>query len=530
MLEFFKSRKGLITCSFNNNLLHSSYDPLKEAEKYVKLKLQETDTEPSVIIILYPGLNYIYDCLIKKYPETKYIILHASKQMFENNISKYSNNNVYAWHPEINEINKKDLYSYLKSVIDEIDLKGLLLFDWTPVFKSFPDSSEFISNCVSRVIREYNGNINTTNYFGKRYFSNIIKNALSLDKTIVYKDTGKPVFITSSGPTLEKSADLIKNNRDKIFLLALSSSLSFLIENNIEPDLLLTTDPGFYSTYHLRKKSQGNFTTAAPLTSYHLENCNKPLFLLNQNTLQEKFFLSNFPLKYSDIQQNGTVSGSALHLALSISSYPVFFAGLDFCSSDIKSHCMPNEFSSSEISFSSRTNPHLGMMYNKYTEHYTYDTDKGNRTSIQLKTYSSWFDSIIPGRKIYRINSSDIDIRSFENINIIEAGGIINNQAISDPVTEETSADKESVRKSVIDSLENLNKDIISKKNKNLDDSYFRSFYFDILYNYSASVYLDIYGDFKSGNKDTALKKYRDLNDECISFFEFLKTKTENYE
>ncbi len=55
------------------------------------------------------------------------------------------------------------------------------------------------------------------------------------------------------------------------------------------------------------------------------------------------------------IPQNGTVSGSALYLALSLTEYPVFYTGLDFCTSDIKSHCMPGEFSIPDYTSSSKT-------------------------------------------------------------------------------------------------------------------------------------------------------------------------------
>ena len=526
MFDFFYSKKGPLTFSCSGSLIHSSYDPFKEAEKYIKTR--NIKSEPPLFLLLYPGLNYIYDILLNIFPNSRFIVIHSSESIFSKACSKYPDN-TSVWHPEKDQ----DLLSFLKSEISEIELKGLQIINWAPLSAVFTDVCDYIDYSVSQLIREYNGNINTTNYFGKRYFKNIVKNIISLKSTVAFEKTEKPVFITSSGPTLEKSAYLIKKHRKKIFLLSLSSSLTFLLENNIIPDLFLTSDPGFYSSYHLKKISKEVFPVAAPLTSYHLNLEDNPLFILNQSTLQEKLFLGNFPCNMHFVPQNGTVSGTALNLALSLTDSSIFFAGLDFCSSDVRSHCFPDEFSIPEIASSSRCSSFLDKLYKKYTDFYTFKTGiDNNRTSIQLKTYSSWFDNFKPDRDIYRINSTEININNFKQINNIQADSIISSmssdnncifQAISD-------IDKAAAGKSLTLSLKKAVAALIDSKKQGLSSEYFRFFDNDILYHYSASVYLDIYGDFFSGDIESANNKYINLIDECISFIESLKYKAELYE
>lgn len=526
MFDFFRSRKGPLTFTCNGNLIHSSYDPLKEAEKYIKNRLCDIKSHPPLFLILYPGLNYIYENLSRTYSCSRFIVIHSSEDICNRASSAYSGN-VTVWHPE----NNQDLTAFLRSEISEIELKGLQILNWPPTAAALKDICGLIDSAVSSIIREYNGNINTLNYFGKRYYSNIIKNVLSLNRTVSFSKTEKPVVITSSGPSLEKSCEFIKKNRKSIFLLSLSSSLTFLLENNIEPDLFLTSDPGFYSTYHTKKINNTFSPAAAPLTSYHLDLNDKPLFLLNQNTVHEKLILGSFPLTMHFIPQNGTVSGTALSLALSLSDYPVFFLGLDFCSSDVKSHCFPDEFSIPEIAGASRLNSFLDILYGKYTDFYTYKTGfRNNRTSVQLKTYSSWFDSLKPDRNIYRINSTEINIGNFKQIDSIQADSIIRDMHTENNFICKTVSDidKRAVKDSVYGSLSEAVKALKNSFYSDLSSEYFSSYYNDILYNFSASVYLDIYGDYFSGDRKSALKKYRDLNEECIFFFESLKTKTEN--
>ena len=528
MFDFFTSKKGSLTFTYNGNLIHSSYDPLKEAEKYINIHLKDIKTRPPVFLIVYPGLNYIYDILSVKYSSSRFVVIHSSEDIFSRISSKYSDN-ASVWHPG----KKQDLTAFLRNEIREIELKGLQILNWAPVSSALKEACSFIDSSVSGIIREYNGNINTLNYFGKRYFKNVIKNVLSLKRTVSFSKTEKPVVITSSGPSLEKSADFIRKNRKSIFLLSLSSSLTFLLENNIEPDLFLTTDPGFYSSYHTKKINNSAVPAAVPLTSYHFNFNDKPFFLLNQNTLHEKLLLRSFPLKMHSVLQNGTVSGTALDLALSLTDYPVFYAGLDFCSSDIKSHCSPDEFSIPEIAGSTRLNSYLDKLYSKFSDFYTYKTGfNNNKTSIQLKTYSSWFDNLKSERDIYRINSTEIHINSFKTLNIKEADSLIRNMNTENNYIKKTvtDIDNRSVRTSLSSSLTDAILSLKISDKADLSSDYFCFFDNDILYNYSASVYLDIYGDYFSGDRERAYKKYRNLIEECIAFFESLKDMTENHD
>ena len=528
MFDFFNSRKGNLTFSFNNNLIHSSFDPVKEAEKFVKIQLKDIKTAPALFIITNPGLNYIFDTLKTMFQESSFIIIHSSDETYFKASSKY-NADIPVWYPS----QGSDIYSFLKSVLKEIDLKGLQILNWAPASNAFYEVSSYIEKNLASVIREFNGNINTTNYFGKRYFKNIINNALSLNKTAVFNNISKPVFITSSGPSLEKSLNLIKNKRNSLFLISLSSSLTFLLENDIIPDLFLTTDPGFYSTYHIKKFHSQNIPIAQPMTSYHHPSSNCSLFLINQNTMPENIFLNNLNLNLLSIPQNGTVSGTALLLALSLSEYPVFFSGLDFCSTDIKSHCNPDEFSISEIIKSSRFFPYICSKYKKYSENYSAETGFGtNRTSVQLKTYSTWFNSLKLSREVFRINSSEIPIDNFINITQDQAQNIISGFNVKNTAIEPSTEliDKKLLLTTLNISISNLIESISRRRSDIINRDFFNLYYNDILYYYSASVYLDIYGDFINGNIDNSIKKYKQLIDEAVIFFKHLKGKIEHYE
>ena len=170
MFNFFKSRTSHETFSFNNILIHSSFNPLKEAEKYVNTLFADLLIYPNTFILITPGLNYIYDILKKKYPNSKYIIFHANKEIYNHTKNKYNTQDC-VWF----DGSQEDLNTFLQKRLREIDLKGLQVITWKPSLKAFSSLSATLEINIKDIIREYNGNINTTNYFGKRYFKNISK-------------------------------------------------------------------------------------------------------------------------------------------------------------------------------------------------------------------------------------------------------------------------------------------------------------------------------------------------------------------
>ncbi len=529
MLNFFESKSGDISVSFDGNLIHSSVNPRMEAVKYLKKMISDEDTSPAAVLLITPGLNYLYEELLKVFPDSKYIILHSDAELFRHAESKYNTGNIYPWYYG----SETDLRVFIHSVLREIDVKGLKIFHWAPAARAFQKRFFYIESTVGEIIKEYNGNINTTNYFGKRYFRNIVSNLLSINSYIPPLKIKKPVLIAASGPSLKYSASLIKKYRKNIFLVSLSSSFRFLSENSIKPDLLLTTDPGFYSTYHLKLLRSNVTSLASPLTAYHIPcHSSNPGIVINQNTMPEKIFLSNLPIEPIDIPSNGTVSGSALLLSAKLSEYPVFFTGLDFCTEDIISHCLPNEFDIYSFIESSKTSPALNKLYTGFTETYTLPAGSGKeKTTIQLKTYSEWFNSFKPLNPVYRIEPSSVDLKCFNNISLKTADSMLSglkNSGTSEK-GKSVAVDRHYVREGIKKTLrENIS--LLDKRKKMpLDKGNFDLFLSDILYYYSASGYLDLFSRYSAGDVISANRKYLELIESSIYFFDRLNRNIDNY-
>jgi len=398
-MKFFRSGKGFLCAEINGKNIHSKYDPHREAERFIGASVSGN---PSVIIILGAGLGYLQEEIIKQFPSTPVLAVFYDDALYEN--LQFRNSLIKCWRPS----SKISLASFFQKNIKEKTLKDLLFMEWNPSALIFKEISLEVNKLLKVVIQQLNGNIKTTAIFGKKWIRNMLCNYLSIDNYCSVEKENVPIVIASSGPSLEKSLPLLIHYRKKYRLWALPSSLKALIEKGLIPDLLVSTDPGYYGSYHLRFL-QENIPVAIPLTgSRGVWKKNNPVMILNQSLPFEKDLYTLTSIPGHTIPSNGTVSGSALEIAGKTSSN-IYFTGLDLCYFDIKSHISPHSFDTLLNIETGRINPVQNIYYNRAVDAVP-DFYKGIRTSKSLDTYKNWFNNHTLHFPVKRINPSPVEI------------------------------------------------------------------------------------------------------------------------
>ena len=527
MIDFYLSKTGKLTANINGKHIHSGIDPEKEAEKYLASHIKN-NANPSLILILFPGLNYLYNSLRKYFPNTNIITVHLNSEMYNNSVADIQDSKV--WHP----LSNSELKQFLYDNIREIEVKKLLVYTWEPVIKAFPAESKKYSNIVEQVLTEYNSNITTTNYFGKKYLKNLFTNILALEKTAIIQNIEKPVIIASSGPTIENAIPIIKETRESVFLIALSSSYSLLKYNNITPDLIISTDPGYYASVHLDSLKDDYQLIASPLTANFGSHNKNPYLIINQGTFIENYFLKNCGIPYINIPPNGTVAGSSYFLTSIITKNPVIYAGFDLCANDIKTHCSPHAFENIFSKKSERTNPLLNIYYDQAVSNYNIK-DSGNpncRTSLPLKAYNGWFNTTLLGDNYFRLNPSGIKINKMK---AIDNNGLYELIAAYRPTSNGKNAsnaeatcaknlyslhfiDKDKHKKNVIELMQQLIHDLETDISGCFYEKLVMEYDKNILYYFNTKEYFDLVDLLLSDSKDILKNKYNDLTKECVSF------------
>ena len=380
-VEYLLSKNNEKTCKINSIFLHSSYNPSREAQNFVKnLNIQFI---PSYIVILEAGLGYVLPYLKERFPESKIILIRYCNEF------DYDKSYTCLNYQNIDELSK---------IIPEIDLFSTIFLTWEASAKIFKDINDFTGKKIKDILSFAKTSLITRQYFEKKWLLNSCNFIRYVKKfTSFTQKINNPVLICASGPSLFDLIPYLKENQNKFFIIALSSAISVLNRYSIKADLYMTSDGGFWANYHLRK-SNCEIPLAITVEAY----ANKRL-LSNQNILPLIYndgissSLKNITnINFMNAVRNGTISGSALEFASSITNQNIFFTGLDLFSNKGFQHCQPNELTLLNLNKFTRIN-------NQETYEY-----KASLNSESLKIYESWFKQYkIKNQKIYRIINKD---------------------------------------------------------------------------------------------------------------------------
>jgi len=191
-----------------------------------------------------------------------------------------------------------------------------------------------------------------------------------------------------------------------------------LQKHGLFPDLGIMTDAGYYATYLLhpyrrnRDKKEPSLPLAFPLTAAFLSpHPSIEPILFSQGTGIERMFLPHFPFPVEYVPPHGTVAGTALELALKMTTGPVVFVGLDLSVTRSLDHPRSHPF---EVLLDLQTSrlqgtetPWIRRIWDQYPEQLT----SNHRTSPALKTYAGWFRMHAHRWKnrVFRIAPSPVD-------------------------------------------------------------------------------------------------------------------------
>ncbi len=314
------------------------------------------------------------------------------------------------WHPG----SVQSLHSFFSHAIGELEIQDLMVIEWEPALRTYRPLSIEVRNDLRHVIEIHHGSIGTTARFGKRWLQNTVRNALGIDSTSKIEIDRDVLVVAAAGPTLSESFEALRLERHRYQLWALPSAVKALIDQDLLPDLIILTDPGYYSVVHLAPVKSRPVPMAMPLTALSgVWRYASGLSLLHQGSYLESQVFASMQLPNSRLPPNGTVAGTALQLARPLNC-PVVFAGLDFITRDIQSHVRPHAF---EPIIEDRTTRTDTSQTRYYMRAFKARIESGADVS-PLTTYAGWFSlaAASSGMQLYRLNPSPIAIPGMAGI------------------------------------------------------------------------------------------------------------------
>ena len=241
-IEYLTAKNNSLSCKIDNILLHSAYNPENEAKNVVETI--HLSFKPDYFFIIEPGINYLYKLIKQKFPDCKICILRFTKDFDDYNYN--ADKNFYILDTSANSF-ETDLINFFH---DEGILKTHFI-QWQPSSKIFKQETNFAWEAIKKVIQYSQTILNTNGFFAKRWLKNSISFLKFSKNFSTIKKGHCDILVTASGISLNSSLNDIKKIRKELFLIAVSSSLKPLIYAGILPDMVISTDGGFWAKKHL---------------------------------------------------------------------------------------------------------------------------------------------------------------------------------------------------------------------------------------------------------------------------------------
>lgn len=375
--------------------IHSKYNPKKEADRFV----ENIKGSPLFIIITEPGESYLACSLRKKFPSAKIIAVRYSNTEFLSTDNLWD----FVWRP-----GRGSLKFFLINVIPDEFFFASVFLSWKPSENVWKEVSDNVWKEISEAVKIICSIINTRNYFGKRWCSNIFKNLILAKKNILFDFSEmEDSLFAASGASLENI--LKTKNLNNFFILSASSALPALSYHGITPSLAVSTDGGFWAGMHLKNINK-EIPLAFPLEAYIPSDILKKAecVFLNYGSLLEEYFFKKLNIPFLSAKRNGTVSGTAIELLLEKTKGNIFAAGLDLEYSKGISHARPN------MNIQNSKNSEYKMnSFSNILAHQGFD-------SRSMSTYSAWFSNLpaVKSKRIFRIGNCGAKLENIKSIEI----------------------------------------------------------------------------------------------------------------
>lgn len=414
MFEFFPAKNNILSASYANKLLHSKFDPQKEAIKFIDLQKIDSDSQ---VILIFPCLPYLAQALLAKYPEIKFLIINPDKIFTEKYPEKISKHIV-----------THDEKAKIKDFLYENNTRKLNIITWDIATRIFENEYLSLSNFLKDNIKEKKHNLATGIKFGKLWTKNHLRNISNLQTNLKISFANTSVIIIAPGPSLEKNIDLLKTYQNKFITIACSSALEILKQAEFIPDFVINIDPGYYSGLYMDKyfadKTIGLFS-ATSNTIFPRYFGRK--FIFSDNEDLNKIFPG---AKYlPQITESASVAIAGLKIAKFLNASDVFFLGLDLNFANKMAYPKNHK---SFINQSMQEN-----RFNKTdTELFERNKDYDYRKVLEL--FSKSFQNLYQNYKFYRIADKEslnfdisiADFKSFADKIIAEKSYILEEEKI----------------------------------------------------------------------------------------------------
>jgi len=360
-----------LTVHTEERYLYSKYNP---AGNPVRAARAAPVRHRCIYIIPSPLLGYGLPELARRIPEDSIILTIELSQELMALCSEQFLINTASVNQDPRIINvrlsdKASLHSLLYSLglwkfrrVQRVDLNGGAVLS--------PDLYDELTAFLMEDLMSYWRNRHAMERLGREWIRHIFANLSEMSQGETdFRDTGKLriekiTLVAGAGPSLEKSLDFIRSNREELWVLAVDTALSALNAGGITADAAVVLDTQAWNYLDFHDIGGSGMPVFADITAYPpcLSHTGGPCYLFSSDFAELNFLkrLKDSGFRDFSMPPLGSVGLAALEIAGRISDSEVLITGLDFAYSPGKSHARSSSFHRWQISSQNRLNPHPG--------------------------------------------------------------------------------------------------------------------------------------------------------------------------
>ncbi|GHU16961.1 hypothetical protein FACS1894163_07290 [Spirochaetia bacterium] len=262
-------------------------------------------------------------------------------------------------------------------------------------------------------------NMATLRRFGKRWVRNLSRNmeairdipgisllagvlgnaAVSLTAKTANRNTkGIPVFLAAAGPSLDEIGPYLKEISRRCVIVAVDTSLRFLLKWGVDPDFAVVVDPQYWNARHLdRSAAKKTYLIAEsavypPVLRHPFRGC----FLCGSLFPLGRFIEDRLDPK-GDLGAGGSVATTAWDFARVLGAPSIWIAGLDLSFPELKTHFRGALFEDRSHAESGRRVPAETWSVRALRDGRPFLANAAGGgqvlTDHRLSLYASWFES-----------------------------------------------------------------------------------------------------------------------------------------
>ena len=433
---------GNITLKCKGIYIHSNRDPKREAERLAEISCNETARNESAnskcpIIIPGFGLGYMAEAVKKLNPERPLIIIEKYRSILRFAMEQRDLSSLLRM-PNIVFIcgtNSSAINTAL-SLFEEPgnERKTPLIMRNRALCGLDAEWYEIAENRIRTWGMRDDVNTATSKRFGKRWVKNLARNLSYIkDKPGINRLAGLaekdalPVFLAAAGPGLDQCTPYLKEIRERCIIVAVDTSLRFLLHNNINPDFAVVVDPQFWNSKHLDRLLTEKICLIAESAVYPpvLRLRFREIFLCS-SLFPLGTFIENQVDPKGELGAGGSVATTAWDFCRILGAKQIFIAGLDLAYPELKTHYRGAAFEEKSNTESFRLNPGETWLLRSLRDAQPFMAKGANNpvlTDKRLSLYAAWFENRFSQYKDIRnlsISSGGLAIAGLENVSVNE--------------------------------------------------------------------------------------------------------------